>query len=62
MKYIVRFSGQFKKSFKLCKRRGYDVGKGLSVASQLFKGHSRESGGTRGRGDEITMTMTLIRV
>jgi mRNA interferase YafQ len=25
MKYIVRFSGQFKKSFKLCKRRGYDM-------------------------------------
>ena len=37
MKYIVRFSGQFKKSFKLCKRRGYDVGKGLSVALRLFK-------------------------
>ncbi len=32
-----------------------NVDKGLSVASQLVKGHSRESGRTRGRGDEITL-------
>lgn len=25
MKYTIRFSGQFKKSYKLCKRRGYDM-------------------------------------
>ena len=27
MKYTIRFSGQFKKSYKLCKRRGYDMTK-----------------------------------
>lgn len=27
MKYTIRFSGQFKKSYKLCKRRGYDITK-----------------------------------
>lgn len=27
MKYTIRFSGQFKKSYKLCKRRGYDMAK-----------------------------------
>ena len=25
MKYIVKYSRQFKKSYKLCKRRGYDM-------------------------------------
>lgn len=27
MKYTIRYSGQFKKSYKLCKRRGYDMTK-----------------------------------
>ena len=27
MKYTIRFSGQFKKSYKLCQRRGYDMTK-----------------------------------
>ena len=32
-----------------------NVDKGLSVALRRFKGHFRESGRTRGRGDEITL-------
>ena len=27
MKYTIRYSGRFKKSFKLCKKRGYDIAK-----------------------------------
>ena len=32
-----------------------NLDKGLSVALRRFKGHSRESGRTRGREDEITL-------
>lgn len=27
MKYTLRYSGQFKRSYKLCKKRGYDMSK-----------------------------------
>ena len=27
MRYTIRFSGQFKRSYKLCKKRGYDMSK-----------------------------------
>ena len=27
MKYTIRYSGQFKRSYKLCKKRGYDMSK-----------------------------------
>ncbi len=27
MKYTIRYSGQFKRSYKLCKKRGYDMTK-----------------------------------
>ena len=27
MRYIIRYSGQFKRSYKLCKKRGYDMSK-----------------------------------
>ena len=35
MKYIVRYSGQFKRSYKLCKKRGYDMSKLETVISLL---------------------------
>ena len=35
MKYTIRFSGQFKKSYKLCKRRGYDMTK-LQIVMRLL--------------------------
>ena len=35
MKYTIRFSGQFKKSYKLCKRRGYDMTK-LQTAMRIL--------------------------
>ena len=27
MRYTIKYSGQFKRSYKLCKRRGYDMSK-----------------------------------
>ena len=27
MKYTIRYSGQFKRSYKLCKKRGFDMSK-----------------------------------
>ena len=27
MRYAIRYSGQFKRSYKLCKKRGYDMSK-----------------------------------
>ena len=33
MKYTIRYSGRFKKSFKLCMRRGLDVAKFETVVA-----------------------------
>ena len=35
MKYTILYSGQFKKSYKLCKRRGYDMTK-IKVVLRLL--------------------------
>lgn len=35
MKYTIRYSGRFKKSFKLCMRRGLDVAKFETVVRLL---------------------------
>lgn len=35
MKYTIRYSGQFKRSYKLCKKRGYDMTK-LEVVIHLL--------------------------
>ena len=35
MKYPIRYPGQFKRSYKLCKKRGYDMNK-LEVVIRLL--------------------------
>ena len=35
MTYTLRYSGQFKRSYKLCKKRGYDISKLEAVLRQL---------------------------
>lgn len=40
MKYKLQFSGQFKRAYKICKRRGYDLSKLEKAISILVeKGH-----------------------
>lgn len=36
MKYTIKYSGQFKRSYKLCKKRGCDVAK-LAVVIRLLE-------------------------
>ena len=42
MKYEVRFTGQFKKDFKLAKKQGKDIEKLLSVVEKLANGEELE--------------------
>lgn len=37
MKYKLRFSGQFRRAYKLCKRRGYELSKLEKVISILVE-------------------------
>lgn len=37
MRYTLRYSGQFKKAYKICKRRGYDLSKLEEVIALLEK-------------------------
>lgn len=43
MKYEVRFTGQFKKDFKLAKKQGKDTEKLLVVVERLANGEELES-------------------
>ena len=40
MKYTIRYSGQFKRSYKLCKKRGYDMSKLEAVIRLLAENGS----------------------
>ena len=40
MKYTLRYSGQFKRSYKLCKKRGYDMSKLEAVIRLLAENGS----------------------